>query len=64
MRQRELTAAEARVDTGRDSVRKTEEFRSWVFLTFVMAPLLAVLVVSGYGFMVWMFQLFVGPPGN
>ena len=64
MRQRELTAAEAPMDTGRDSLRKTEEFRAGVFLTFVMAPLLAVLIVSGYGFMVWMFQLFVGPPGS
>lgn len=62
MRQRELTAAEAPMDTGRDSVRKTEEFRSWIFLTLVMAPLLAVLIVSGYGFIVWMYQLFAGPP--
>ena len=36
--------------------RKTEEFRSWLFLTVVMAPVLAVLIVSGYGFVVWMLQ--------
>jgi periplasmic nitrate reductase NapE len=36
--------------------RKTEEFRSWLFLTAVMAPVLAVLIVSGYGFVVWMLQ--------
>jgi nitrate reductase NapE len=36
--------------------RKKEEFRSWLFLTVVMAPVLAVLIVSGYGFVVWMLQ--------
>lgn len=44
--------------------RRTEEFRSWLFLTAVMAPVLAVAVVSGYGFVVWMLQLFGGPPGG
>jgi nitrate reductase NapE len=38
------------------SQRRREEFRSWLFLTVVMAPLLAVLIVSGYGFIVWMLQ--------
>jgi nitrate reductase NapE len=43
--------------------RRTEEFRTWLFLTAVMAPVLAVLVVSGYGFVVWMYQTFIaGPP--
>lgn len=41
---------------------KTEEFRSLVFLSIVMAPVVAVIVVSGYGFLVWMYQLFAGPP--
>ena len=36
--------------------RRKEEFRSWLFLTVVMAPVLAVLIVSGYGFVVWMLQ--------
>ena len=36
--------------------RKKEEFRSWLFLTVVMAPVLAVLIVAGYGFVVWMLQ--------
>jgi nitrate reductase NapE len=43
--------------------RKSEEFRTWFFFTFFMAPILAVLVVSGWGFVVWMYQLLVaGPP--
>jgi periplasmic nitrate reductase NapE len=44
--------------------RRTEEFRSWLFLTVVMAPVLAVAIVSGYGFAVWMYQILSGPPGS
>jgi nitrate reductase NapE len=29
-----------------------------------MAPVLAVIIVAGYGFLVWMFQLIAGPPGS
>jgi periplasmic nitrate reductase NapE len=42
--------------------RRTEEFRTWIFLTVVMAPVLAVGVVAGYGFIVWMYQTLAGPP--
>ena len=47
-----------------DPRRKREEFRTWLFLSLIMAPILSVLIVSGYGFLVWMYQLFVGPPGS
>ena len=44
-------------------LRKTEEFRTWLFFTVVVAPALAVAIVSGWGFVVWMWQTFVsGPP--
>jgi nitrate reductase NapE len=42
--------------------RKKEEFRTWLFLSLVMAPVLAVLIVSAYGFIVWFYQLLAGPP--
>ena len=41
---------------------RTEEVRSFLFFTIVMAPLLAVAIVGGYGFLVWMYQLVSGPP--
>ena len=41
---------------------RTEELRSFLFFTIVMAPLLAVMIVGGYGFLVWMYQLVAGPP--
>jgi nitrate reductase NapE len=45
------------------STRK-EELRSFVFLSVVMAPVLAVLIVASYGFAVWFFQILAGPPGS
>jgi nitrate reductase NapE len=40
-----------------------EELRVFLFLTVVLAPVLAVAIVGGYGFLVWMYQLVTGPPG-
>lgn len=46
-----------------DKQRKTEEWRTWLFFTVFMAPIAAVLIVSGWGFLVWMYQLLIaGPP--
>ena len=42
---------------------KRLEFRSFIFLVVILAPILAVAVVGGYGFAVWMSQLLMGAPG-
>ena len=50
-------------DQSRDAPStRSEEWRSFLFFTIVMAPVLAVMVVGGYGFLVWMYQLLAGPP--
>lgn len=36
----------------------------FLFLTVVLAPVLAVMIVGGYGFLIWMYQLVAGPPGS
>ena len=59
----EMTIDKRDTQAASGSLRKREEFRSWFFLTIVMAPVLAVLIVSGFGFLVWMYQLAAGPPG-
>ncbi len=46
-----------------DNLQKRREFRAFLFLTIVLAPVLAVVIVGGYGFLVWMYQLMAGPPG-
>ena len=43
-------------------ITKAQELRSFLFLAVVMAPVLAGIIVAGYGFAVWMYQLFAGPP--
>jgi nitrate reductase NapE len=40
------------------------ERRVVLFLTVVLAPMLAVLIVAGFGFCVWIYQLIAGPPGS
>jgi nitrate reductase NapE len=37
-----------------------EEWRSFIFLTVVTAPVLAVVSVAGWGFVVWMYQMLSG----
>lgn len=41
---------------------KRRELTVFIFLTFVLAPILAVVIVAGYGFLVWMYQIIAGPP--
>jgi periplasmic nitrate reductase NapE len=44
-----------------DPARK-QELKAFLFLTVVMAPVLAALIVSTYGFIIWIYQMFAGPP--
>lgn len=43
-------------------VDKRRELVVFLFLALVLAPVVAVLVVAGYGFLVWMVQIVMGPP--
>lgn len=43
---------------------RAAEWRSFLFLTAVMVPVLTVLIIAGYGFAVWMFQVVAGPPSG
>ncbi len=45
------------------SVRRRLEILVFLVLTGVVMPALAVAVVGGYGFAVWIFQIIAGPPG-
>ncbi|HSI54836.1 MAG: periplasmic nitrate reductase, NapE protein [Ramlibacter sp.] len=52
------------MDTPDNGITRKQEWRSFLFLSFVMAPALAGIIVIGYGFLVWIYQLFAGPPGS
>lgn len=43
--------------------RKMHELRLFIFLIVFLFPILSVAVVGGYGFIVWMSQILMGPPG-
>lgn len=42
---------------------RAQELRAFAMLAVLLAPVLAVLIVAGWGFLVWMLQLLAGPPG-
>jgi nitrate reductase NapE len=46
-----------------DTARRWDEIAAFVVLAVLIWPVLAVAVVGGYGFLVWMSQLVFGPPG-
>ena len=52
------------MEDGQASFTKAQELRSFLFLSVVMAPVIAGAIVAGYGFLVWMYQLVAGPPGG
>ncbi|MGI0118101.1 periplasmic nitrate reductase, NapE protein [Zooshikella sp. RANM57] len=43
--------------------QKHEELLLFLFLTVILAPLLSVIFVGGFGFIVWISQILTGPPG-
>lgn len=44
--------------------RRRSEVLTFLFLTVFLAPILAVAIVGGTGFAIWMYQIFNGPPGS
>ena len=48
------------MDIDHHTPTKAEEIRAFLFITIVAAPVLAIAIVGGYGFFVWMYQLFTG----
>jgi periplasmic nitrate reductase NapE len=46
----------------RNDARRAEIF-AFVVLAILIWPVVAIGVVGGYGFLVWMSQIVFGPPG-
>lgn len=45
-----------------DHGTRRQELKAFLFLTVVMVPALAGVVVAAYGFAVWIYQMVAGPP--
>jgi nitrate reductase NapE len=43
---------------------KRDERLAFILLAVVLAPALSVAIVGGYGFIIWMSQLVLGPPAG
>ena len=43
--------------------RKRREALTFLTLAVLIWPFIAVGIVAGWGFIVWMYYLFTGPPG-
>ena len=59
-----MTQGNERAEAGR-APASTRRRELWTFLVlaFGIWPIVAVGVVGGYGFLVWMWQIVFGPPG-
>jgi nitrate reductase NapE len=49
--------------TGRVGTTKREELFAFLILAILIWPVIAVGIVGGYGFLIWMSQVILGPPG-
>ncbi len=46
-----------------EQANKRDELKAFLFLTVILAPVLAVMFVGGWGLIVWISQILTGPPG-
>lgn len=43
--------------------RRSSELWTFLFLTVVFWPAVAIALVGGFGLIVWIYQMLAGPPG-
>ena len=43
---------------------QAEEFKAFLVIIIFFFPILTTLAAGGYGFIIWMSQLILGPPGH
>ncbi|REL25718.1 periplasmic nitrate reductase, NapE protein [Thalassotalea euphylliae] len=44
------------------ALEKKYERNLFIFIAVFLGPILAVMIVGGYGFIVWISQILTGPP--
>jgi nitrate reductase NapE len=58
----DIRASESRAEAG-DRPHRSRELLVFLLLAVLIWPFIAVGVVAGWGFAVWMYYLLTGPPG-
>ncbi|MXN63921.1 periplasmic nitrate reductase, NapE protein [Stappia sp. GBMRC 2046] len=58
-----MTSSATEEGTGRATTSRRRELTAFIILAVLIWPVVAVAVVGGYGFLIWMFQIIFGPPG-
>ena len=58
-----MTTSPVPKDASQTPATRREEFIAFIVLAVLIWPIIAVGVVGGYGFLIWMYQLIAGPPG-
>jgi nitrate reductase NapE len=54
-----MKSTESRTNLARE---KKRERRGFIFITVFLFPALSVILVGGYGFIIWISQMLFGPP--
>ncbi len=49
--------------SGNNELEKRGEMHVFLLLAVVLVPVISVLMVGGFGLIVWIYQLIAGPPG-
>ncbi|WP_019614950.1 trimethylamine N-oxide reductase system protein TorE [Psychromonas ossibalaenae] len=53
------------IKTESEQTTRAGEWKTFLFITVCLFPILSVMLVGGYGFSVWFLQMFmIGPPGH
>lgn len=58
-----MTEHAEQIEKVANPARRRRELLTFLVLAFGIWPVVAVGVVGGYGFIVWMYQIINGPPG-
>ena len=57
-----MRGSENSPETVLDAEGKKQELKAFLFITVFLFPILSVMVVGGYGLLVWISQMIFGPP--
>ncbi|CAH0990491.1 hypothetical protein SIN8267_00583 [Sinobacterium norvegicum] len=51
-------------ETLTEQQEKKDELKALAFIAVFLFPILSIIGVGGYGFIIWIMQIILGPPGH